>query len=64
MPRIARLIRVLTPDECGQLVARVVARPRREVIHPPLLRVFVGTHHVAPRLVSGLLRRAGYRRPS
>lgn len=38
-PRIGlRLVRELSPAECGQVVLDIIRRPRPQVLHPPVLR--------------------------
>ncbi len=62
MPRIARTVRTLTTDECGRVIARLVERPRSELLHPFMLRLYGWTYRVAPALVLGLLRATSARR--
>lgn len=56
MPAVARTIRTLTTDECGRVIAKLATAPRREVIHPLMLRLYVWSHHFAPGLVRLVLR--------
>ncbi len=62
MPGIARTIRTLTPAECGKLIARVAQRPRRQVLHPFMLRFYGWTHSLFPPLPRWLLRVTGAKR--
>lgn len=62
LPGIARTIRKLTTDECGRLIARVAARPRRDVFAPFLLRVYAWNNRLAPSFVRWLVRITGARR--
>jgi uncharacterized protein len=62
LPRIARTIRKLTTDECGRLIARVAAKPRRDVFAPFLLRVYAWSNRLAPSVVRWLVRITGARR--
>jgi len=62
MPGIAKTIRTLSPAECGRVIAGVVTRPRRETIHPFVLRVYYWNNRFAPSLVRWLLRVTGTRR--
>jgi short-subunit dehydrogenase len=61
MPAVSKAIRTLTTDECGRVIARLAERPRRELIHPLMLRLFAMTHRFAPGLVA-MAGRAGARR--
>ncbi|MGK2856878.1 MAG: SDR family NAD(P)-dependent oxidoreductase [Thermoanaerobaculia bacterium] len=56
MPAVARTIRTLTTDECGRVIAKLAFAPRRELIHPFLLRLYVWSHRLTPGLVRLLLR--------
>jgi uncharacterized protein len=64
IPSVARIMKTLTPDECGQMIARAVERERREVIFPFLLRLFYIQARLAPRLTEWVLWRTGARRGS
>lgn len=59
MPAVSRTIRTLTTDECGRVIAKLAWRPRREVIHPFMLRLYVWSHRLAPGLVRFVLRAGG-----
>lgn len=61
LPAAARIIPPLTPEECAEVILRVVRRPRREVIHPFLLRVFYWAGTIAPPLVRWLGTATGRR---
>lgn len=56
LPKIAGLVRTLSTDECGHVIARLAERPRRESIHPFMLKVIRWTYHVCPALVRWSLR--------
>lgn len=56
MPVVAKTIRTLTTDECGRVIAKLAFAPRREVIHPMMLRLYVWSHRFTPGLVRLLLR--------
>jgi uncharacterized protein len=62
LPSIAGTIRKLTTDECGRLIARLAAKPRRDVFAPFLLRVYSWNNRLAPSLVRWLVRITGARR--
>ena len=61
IPRIASTVRTLSSDECGRVIARLAARPRRELLYPFMLRCYGWSHRVAPGLVAWLLRISGSR---
>jgi len=62
MPRIASMVRTLSTDECGRVIARLAENPMRELLHPFMLRLFGWTYRVAPALVLWLLRLTGAKR--
>ncbi len=62
MPRISKTIRTLTPEECATILADVLKRPRREVIHPFMLRLYAWNHVLFPWSTRWLVRRTGARR--
>jgi short-subunit dehydrogenase len=62
MPRIANTMRTLSTDECGRVIARLAERPRRESLHPFMLRLYRWIYHLAPALVLWLLRLTGAKR--
>ena len=41
LPGIARTVRTISPEECANVIASTVRRPRRQVIYPLMLRMFV-----------------------
>jgi short-subunit dehydrogenase len=62
MPRIASMVRTLSTDECGRVIAQLAEKPRRELLLPFMLRLFGWTYRVAPALVLWLLRLTGAKR--
>jgi uncharacterized protein len=62
LPKIAQTIRKLTSDECGRLIARLAAKPRRDVFAPFMLRLYAWSNRLAPSLVRWLVRITGARR--
>jgi NAD(P)-dependent dehydrogenase (short-subunit alcohol dehydrogenase family) len=62
MPRIANTIRTLSTDECGRIIARLAERPRRDSLHPFMLRLYGWSYRLAPALVLWLLRLTGAKR--
>jgi hypothetical protein len=53
---------VLTPEDCAEVIRDTIADPRREVVHPPEMRVFGWVNQFATPLVRELARRTGRRR--
>ena len=62
IPKAAKVMKTLTPEECGQMIVRAVERDRREVVFPWLLRLFYLQARLAPRLTEWILWRTGARR--
>ena len=62
MPGVSKLVRNLSTDECGRLIAKLTRRPKREVVHPGLLYAFSLVNRVTPSLVRYLLRTTGKKR--
>jgi short-subunit dehydrogenase len=61
MPRLGRLIPVLDPERCAEIIARTVRRPRRQVVAPLMLRFMYWIAAVAPAPVRWLIARSGRR---
>lgn len=61
LPAIARLVPLLTPEECARVIFGAVKRPRREIRHPLMLKVFYGMNAVVPGVVRALAVRTGRR---
>lgn len=57
VPRIAATIRRLSLDECGQMIARLAEHPKRDTLHPAMLRFYAWSYRVAPALVRYVVRR-------
>jgi len=62
IPRIGRIIGVITPERAARTVAKVIARPRAQVFDPPMLAVTQVANRISPRLVALLARRTGRQR--
>jgi len=62
MPGIASTIPTLSTTQCARLIAGVAESPRRQVIHPFILRLYYWNHLVTPWLTSFLLRATGAKR--
>jgi hypothetical protein len=59
---VGKLIPVLDAETAGRIVASVALRPRREVVRPFLLTLFVWAHWLAPRVVEWFVHSTGARR--
>lgn len=57
VPKIMDMVRTLTPDECGQVLARVASRPKRELMHPAMLRYSAWSYRFTPWITEWLMRR-------
>jgi len=56
IPGIARTVRTLSPEECARVIVRSGRRPRRQVVHPFMLRLYYWSYNVFPWLTRWLLR--------
>jgi short-subunit dehydrogenase len=61
MPRLGRLIPVLTTERCAEIIARTARRPRRQVVAPFMLRLMSWSAAVAPGPTRWLIARTGRR---
>lgn len=61
LPAIARLVPLLSPADCARVLSRAIRHPRREIVHPFMLRGFYILHRVLPGLVRWLAVRTGRR---
>lgn len=64
IPRIARMYRVLQPQEVAHAIVRAVERGQRDVILPWLLGQTLLLQRFAPWLITWLVRTTGYKRPA
>jgi NAD(P)-dependent dehydrogenase (short-subunit alcohol dehydrogenase family) len=62
MPGIASVIRRLSPKECGRVITELAEHPRRQRVHPLMLRLFHWTTLAFPWLTRWLVRITGARR--
>jgi uncharacterized protein len=62
IPRVGRLIGVITPERAARTLVRVVERPRAQVFDPPALAAMQAANRISPRLVALLARRTGRQR--
>jgi uncharacterized protein len=62
IPRVARIIPVISPERAATIVVRTIDRPRRQVFHPWVLGLLQVANRISPRLVALLARRTGRQR--
>lgn len=62
IPTVGKLIPVMDADAAGRIVAGAARRPRREIIEPFVLKLFVWAHWVAPRVVEWFVHSTGAKR--
>jgi hypothetical protein len=61
LPAVGRLVPVVTPERCAEVILRTVRRPRREVVHPLMLRLFYVMAAIAPGPTRWLVAATGRR---
>ena len=61
LPGVGRLVPVVTPERCAEVILRTVRRPRREVVHPFMLRLFYVMAATAPGPTRWLVAATGRR---
>lgn len=59
IPRIARLVPKMTPEQCAAVLWSTAQHPRAEVFEPFLLRAIFWVQRVAPSLVRALVVKTG-----
>jgi NADP-dependent 3-hydroxy acid dehydrogenase YdfG len=62
IPRVARIIPVISPERAAAVVVRTIDRPRAQVFHPWVLGLLQVANRLAPGLVALLARRTGRQR--
>ncbi len=62
IPKVGRLIPVISPERAAKVIVRTMQRPRPQVFDPPMLAVMQGANRVVPGLVALLARRTGRQR--
>ena len=61
IPKLAKTVRTLTPQECAKIIARMIRRPRREAVYPFMMRVYYWMYLVFPWVTRQLLRLTGHK---
>lgn len=56
VPGISRTVRTISPAECARVIARTIDRPRRQVVHPFMMRLYMWNHLLFPWVTRSLLR--------
>jgi NADP-dependent 3-hydroxy acid dehydrogenase YdfG len=62
VPKIARLMPSLTPEQVAGGIAWAVEHDRRELVMPFMLRLFFALHSLAPGRIEALLLSTGWKR--
>lgn len=62
IPTIAKTVRTVTPEECAEVIAKVVRRPKHDVRYPFMMKMYYWSYAVMPWLTRWLLRTTGRRR--
>lgn len=63
IPRVARLIPELSPQEVAQAIVRGVERNKRTIVIPFMMQAVCWLHAIFPQAVQWLMTKTGYRRP-
>lgn len=59
LPRIGKLIPVTSPERCAEVILGAVHRPRRQIVHPLMLRLFYLMGAIAPAPTRWLVAKTG-----
>ncbi len=59
LPKLGRVVPVLTPERCAEIIVRAAHRPRHQVVAPLALRLMYWCAAVAPGPVSWLVAASG-----
>jgi short-subunit dehydrogenase len=57
IPGIASTVRTIAPEECARVIVRTIERPRRQVVYPFVMRLYMWNHVLFPWSTRWLLRR-------
>jgi len=61
IPKLAKTVRTLTPEECAKIIVRVVRRPRRQSVYPFMMRIYYWLYLLFPGVTRRLLRLTGHK---
>ena len=61
IPKLAKTVRTLTPDDCAKIIARTIRRPTREAVYPFMMRIYYWMYLVFPWVTRQLLRLTGHK---
>ena len=61
IPKLARTVRTLTPDDSAKIILRLIRRPRREAVYPFMMRIYYWMYLVFPWVTRQLLRLTGHK---
>lgn len=59
LPAITKLVPVISPEKCAEIIFKTIQRPRHEVIYPFMLRAFAWLNWLAPWAVRTLAVQTG-----
>jgi short-subunit dehydrogenase len=62
LPKIAKLIPTLTPEQAATAIVGGVQRDAREIVTPFMLRLIYMQHAIFPRLVEWMMSSTGWKR--
>jgi short-subunit dehydrogenase len=62
VPKLAKLIPELNPEEVAQAILKGVKRNRRTIVIPFMMSLFCRLHAVIPSVIQWLITKTGYRR--
>lgn len=61
IPKIAKTVRTLTPEDCAKIIAKVIRRPRRQSVYPFMMRLYYWSYLIFPWFTRWLLRLTGHK---
>jgi len=61
IPKLAKTVRTLTPEECAKIIAHRIRRPTRESVYPFMMRVYYWMYLLFPWVPRQLLRLTGHK---
>ena len=61
IPKLAKTVLTLTPDDCAKIIARMIRRPRREAVYPFMMRLYYWMYLLFPWVTRWLLRWTGHK---